>query len=207
MVLASVAVAVATWRAPVTLKTAEGQVVQSPSNDQWQELQRLGQRRGAAAPKHIIAEFSDLQCPFCKRFHGVTQELLARRGGEIAHVLVHFPLASHPYARAMAEAAVCAEEQGALELFVATMFAYQGTTTSDSWLGVAAHAGVDTLAMQRCVIRPTTVSRVDRGVEVAKRIGIRGTPTVLVDGRVLPKPPTLLELEALLDSLDRIARN
>jgi len=66
------------------------------------------------APVKII-EFSDPECPFCKRFHITMEEIISNygKGGQVAWVYRHFPLDSlHPKARKEAEALECAGEQG-----------------------------------------------------------------------------------------------
>src|SRR3989344_545794 len=66
------------------------------------------------APVKIV-EFSDLECPFCKRFHDTTKQVMDEYGksGKVALVFRHFPLEQlHPKAPKEAEATECAYEQG-----------------------------------------------------------------------------------------------
>ena len=66
------------------------------------------------APVKII-EFSDPECPYCKRFHTTMEQIIAEygKGGQVAWVYRHFPLDSiHPKSRKEAEAIECAGEQG-----------------------------------------------------------------------------------------------
>src|SRR3989344_2712121 len=65
--------------------------------------------------KVIILEFSDLECPFCKRFHETLKQIMAEYGdsGDVAWVYRHFPLTSlHSKAFREAEATECANELG-----------------------------------------------------------------------------------------------
>lgn len=84
------------------------------------------------APVKII-EYSDLQCPFCQRFHPTMQQIVTEYKGQVAWVYRHFPLEQiHPHARKEAEAAECAAELGgnnAFWVFVDALF--KGTPTSD----------------------------------------------------------------------------
>ena len=71
------------------------------------------------APVKLV-EFSDFECPFCKRFHLTMKRLMNEYGedGKVAWVYRHFPLVSlHSKARREAQAAECASELGGNEAF------------------------------------------------------------------------------------------
>jgi protein-disulfide isomerase len=64
------------------------------------------------APVKIV-EYSDLECPFCKRFHSTLQEVVDSYDGQVAWVFRQFPLAQlHPKAVREAEAAECVASLG-----------------------------------------------------------------------------------------------
>jgi len=76
----------------------------------------------ANAPVTII-EYSDLECPFCKRFYPTTQQVLKDYQGKVRLVYRHFPLTQiHPYAQVMAEASECAAQQGKFWEYVDALF-------------------------------------------------------------------------------------
>ena len=62
----------------------------------------------------VIAEFSDFQCPFCKRFFDQALASIRRReGADVALAFLHFPIVKlHPNAGNASAAAVCAGDQG-----------------------------------------------------------------------------------------------
>ena len=60
-----------------------------------------------------LIEYSDFECPFCKRFHTTPKEIVDAYGGRVNWVYRHFPLAMHnPGAQKQAEASECANELG-----------------------------------------------------------------------------------------------
>src|SRR5690242_19285150 len=65
---------------------------------------------GAKAPVTII-EFSDYQCPFCKRAEDSVDKVMNTYGDKIRLVYRNYPLPMHPMARPAAEAAACANAQ------------------------------------------------------------------------------------------------
>lgn len=69
--------------------------------------------RGATTPTVTLIEYSDLECPFCKRFHVTLQQLLAEYPTQVQWVYRHYPIEQlHSQASKEAEAVECAAEQG-----------------------------------------------------------------------------------------------
>lgn len=94
-----------------------------------------GEIEGNANAKVVIVEFSDFQCPFCKRW---TDQNMTRVRGElgdqVAFVFLHFPITQiHPNAGNAALAAQCAAEQGKFWPMHDILFAKQ-----NDWAGLRA---------------------------------------------------------------------
>ncbi len=68
--------------------------------------------RGDPNAPVTIVEFSDFQCPFCKRAHPTVQQVLNEYSGRVKVVYMHLPLSFHEYAQKAAEAFECARDQG-----------------------------------------------------------------------------------------------
>jgi len=78
---------------------------------------------GNANAKISLIEYSDFECPFCKRFHATMQQVMAANGDNVRWVYRHFPLDSlHQKARTEALASECAGEQGKFWEFTNSVF-------------------------------------------------------------------------------------
>lgn len=167
----------------------------------WSDLLARGVRTGQPGAPVQIVEFGDFQCPFCRTFHREIEKVLLRHGPNVAHTFVHFPLDDiHPSARDAALAAECAAEAGRFSELKAALFARQDQLGSVPWTVLARAAGIDdTLSYEECLVRPATASRVEDDIAIGQRLGVRGTPTVMVNGWMLPSPPTADSLSAMIE--------
>ncbi|NTV22091.1 MAG: thioredoxin domain-containing protein [Candidatus Yonathbacteria bacterium] len=140
---------------------------------------------GSQDAKITIIEYSDLECPFCKRFHETTNRLFQTYGanGDIALVFRHFPLDSlHQQARPEAEATECVAELGGNDAFWSFLNAIYATTTSNDGLDLtqlpvmATQAGVDATAFTACTESGRHAQTVQDDQDGALTLGVEGTP-------------------------------
>jgi protein-disulfide isomerase len=160
--------------------------------ENWREMLRHGTRVGSESAPVVIVEFSDLECPFCKRFHETAlSSARARFGDKIALVFIDLPIPGHRFARPAARAAHCAGRQGRFGEYVEATFAKQDSLGLKAWTSIAVDAGVpDTSAFRSCNQETTALAVIDSGLAVGKRFNIGATPTVFVNGWRFPVPPT-----------------
>ena len=78
----------------------------------WRSTSPGSPSRGPADAPVTIVEFSEFQCPFCRRVLPTLREVEDRYRGRVRLVFRHFPLARHKDAPKAAEAAECARDQG-----------------------------------------------------------------------------------------------
>lgn len=72
----------------------------------------LGHVIGDPNAKVKVVVYSDLECPFCKRFHETMHQVVDHYDGKVAWEYRHYPLSIHPKAQKEAEGTLCAEELG-----------------------------------------------------------------------------------------------
>lgn len=131
-----------------------------------------------------LIEYSDFECPYCKRFHPTAKELVDASDGEVNWVYRHFPLNFHnPGAQQQAEASECAAELGGNDAFWAYTDAIYERTSSggdgfpQSQLApLAKELGMDQAAFQECLDSGRHEDRVKEDLAEGVRIGINGTP-------------------------------
>jgi protein-disulfide isomerase len=152
--------------------------------ENWQTLLGAGERIGSADAKVVVIEFTDLQCPVCRRFAAVLDSALHRYGDTLAVEVLHFPLTTiHPQALPAARAAECARAQGRFAEFLATVYAQQDSLGVKPWRRMAADAGVgDMSRFSACLTDSAEVPRITRGLHLADSLELTGTPTLIING-------------------------
>jgi len=155
-----------------------------------------------------LVEFSDFECPYCARAHGILQKLRELYPDTLRIVFRDFPLAQHPQARGAAEAAECANEQGKFWAFHDLLFDNQNALGSEDLLRYAKTAALDEAAFQACLSSDRPKKAVRAHETDGKRYGVDGTPALFVNGVKLIGLLPLPLLRILIDQeLDRSKRS
>lgn len=167
---------------------------------------------GNAEAKVKIVEFSDMDCPYCKRFNATIREVLTAYGDKIGVVYRHFPLAMlHPNAEKEAEATECAGELGGNEAFWKYFDQYESeiesgkTFSNDLMLSVAEFVGLDKQEFESCLQSNKPTKLVKEDVDNATEIGVAGTPfsIIVVNGKPTDTIKGAYPIEAVKSQLDQ----
>lgn len=144
--------------------------------------------------KVVIVEYSDTQCPFCKRFHETMHQVMEEKGNEIAWVYRHFPIPQlHPNATLEAIATECAWEQGGNEVFWKYLDELYASASSENNSNmkklstIAQGLNLDINNFDQCVKDKKFSSKVQEDVESGAGAGVNGTPKsfILKDGKIV----------------------
>ena len=150
---------------------------------QWRALRTSGLTFGATNPKISIVEFSEMQCPFCKRFHLELDTLQSIYPDAIQHTFIHFPLPIHAQALPAARAAECAHQQGRFPEMIDVEFNHQSELGAEPWSWFAAQSRVpDSVMFAKCMDSGVVPPRIAAGIELGKRLQLQGTPTFFING-------------------------
>ena len=135
-----------------------------------------------------IVEFSDFQCPFCKRFHETTLPLIQENyidTGKVKFVYRDFPIESiHPNgAIPAAVASECADEQGKFWQYHDKIFQTQGNwerlaaeDVVNEFKSYAKELGLNTNQFNECLISGKYLDEVNKDYQDAVLYGVTGTP-------------------------------
>ncbi|MET0230422.1 MAG: DsbC family protein [Rhodanobacteraceae bacterium] len=126
------------------------------------------------APKHTVTVFTDVDCPFCRRFH---DQIAAYNAKGIAVDYLFYPLSIHPGADRKAEAVWCSQDRP--NAFTAAM------------------AGKDPG-------KATCANPVGELTDLAKNLGIGGTPTIIAEDGTQISSQIAMSPDRLAAELDRI---
>lgn len=142
--------------------------------------------RGPAEAPITIVEFADYQCPYCARSEALIEEALKAYPDQARFVFKHFPLtSSHPQALPAALAAVAAQRQGKFWEMHALLFANQRALAPEQLEEYARRLGLDMDRFRADMAAEDVKAQVEADRRLARRAGVRGTPTVFVNGRLL----------------------
>lgn len=158
---------------------------------------------GAAAPEVTITEYSDYECPFCRRAHELVRRLVRERKDWLRLVHVHVPLDHscnpmvrkpfHRHACACARAAICADRQDRFWAMNDALFLRRCGLDAGGLAVLAGRLGLDTEDFRACMNEKPTEETLQENIQECRQVAIEcrkmgrgfGTPTFTVDGRVV----------------------
>lgn len=164
--------------------------------------------------KVTVIEFSDFQCPFCKRMFDETISLLRNdyvKTGKIKFAYRHYPLSFHQNAHKAAQASECASEQQKFWEYHDLLFknqdvwANQSATQAAATFGLyATELGLDATQFDTCLQTEKYKEKVDEDFAAGNKAGVSGTPTTFINGKSIvgaqPYEAFKTEIETALKS-------
>jgi len=130
-----------------------------------------------------MVEFTDYQCPFCRKFYSNAYKELKKQyvdTGKLRFVLRDLPLGFHQYAKPAAISAHCAGEQDKFWQMHDALFDGGGKFTQDDILSYAKMLGLENNAFKSCLTSSRYNEGIEQDVKDANKAGITGTPGFVV---------------------------
>jgi protein-disulfide isomerase len=153
--------------------------------------------RGNPDAKVTIVEFSDFQCPFCRRSQDTIKQVEQKYSGKVKVVFKDFPLSFHERAMPAAEAARCAGDQGKYWEFHDKLFS--GGLTDEDFKKYAKELGLDTKAFDSCLSANKFRTEIAADMSQGQALGVSGTPAFFINGRFLSGAQPLDAFSSIID--------
>jgi protein-disulfide isomerase len=142
--------------------------------------------RGSPQAPVIIVEFSDFQCPFCRKIQPTLKNLLAKYAGQVSLAYRDFPLRGlHGQAELGAESSRCAGEQGKFWEYHDLLFENPNKLSPNGVRELASSLKLDEKQFDSCVSSGRYRASVEQDLQDGIRAGVYGTPGIFVNGTFL----------------------
>ncbi len=146
-----------------------------------------------------VVEFSDYQCPACRKNHETMKKIMETYQGRVKWVFKDFPLRSHRWAAKAAEGARCAADQHKFAEFQDVLFSSDQELAPDQMEVYALEMGLDSFQFRQCLDGGKYRSAVEKSIEDGRSIGVNSTPTLVVNGRIISGGQTIESLSKLIE--------
>jgi protein-disulfide isomerase len=199
-------VPVAVAAAPAAAQQPSGPVVEAPVTQEAQftryDIPTEGYPSlGPDNAKIVIVEFSDFQCPYCRRFHDDTyQALLDAYPGQIRFVYRNLPLppTMHPDAMSAAVASLCANDQNAYWDYHEKLFS-SDTLGEQTYIQYATDLGLNVEDFTACLSSGKHDDFIEQDMAFSSNLGVQSTPTFFVNGLAIIGAQPLSSFAQLID--------
>jgi len=152
------------------------------------------------APVTII-EFSDYQCPFCRKAETTLKEVMKKYEGRVRLAYRDFPLTQiHSQATRAAEAARCASDQGQFWPFHDLLFSGTGRLSEADFNQHAHTLGLDTARFEACLRDRKFKPQVDLDLKEGTEAGVDATPGFFINGKFLGGAQPMAAFEQIIEA-------
>jgi protein-disulfide isomerase len=129
-----------------------------------------------------IVEFTDFQCPYCKRSQETLKQVETTYADKVKFVERQYPLPFHNRAKPAAEAALCAKEQGKFWEMHDKLFPSQSMEDADIQR-FAKEIGLNEKKFNKCLTEHKMMPRIETDIADGQKYGVRGTPHFFINGK------------------------
>lgn len=156
--------------------------------------------QGTSEPKVTIVEFADFGCPACQAWHhaGIREQILETYSDKVQFVWRDFPVITAQSPKA-AEAGQCAFDQAKFWEFHDLVYE-RGRLSLDNLKSYAQELGLNTGQFNQCLDSGQYKASIDHNLNAARELRLRGTPSFIVNDRILPGPPGYAQLASIIDA-------
>lgn len=158
--------------------------------------------KGSPIAPVVIVEFSDFQCPFCRESKPIIAEIIKQNPEAVKLIYRDFPvLTLHTEAVVAAEAANCAQKQGAFWGYHDSLFDNQESLGSELYLALAQSMNLNIEQFTNCLDNHLTLAEIQKDLSDGVAAGVTGTPTWFVNGRMVAGALTQESWQKIINSV------
>lgn len=132
-----------------------------------------------------IAIYDDFECPYCAKSVPLLKQVIEKYQGRVKMAFKNFPLSSHRNARNAALTALAANQQGKFWEVHDLLFENYNSLNPKKIDDLAAQTGLDMEQLKKDRADPRLNALITGDINEGTAIGVRGTPTVFINGRLL----------------------
>lgn len=163
---------------------------------------------GPKDAKVTVIEYSDFECPFCKRFYPTTKQILKDYPKDVRLAFRHFPLSFHQNAQKEAEASECAGKVGGNDAFWKFHDKIFERTTSngtgfalDALVPLAKEIGLDEQKFKSCLDSGEMAGKVAQQMQDGSSAGVSGTPAMFINGQLISGAVPYEQIKSAIDAV------
>lgn len=161
---------------------------------------------GNPKAKVVVVEFSDFECKFCRKSQTPIRKIKKEYKDKIKWVFKDFPLSVHRASLKAHIAAACAREQGRYFDFHNRLYDHSPNLSDEIFFKIAHELKLDKKKFKSCLedVDNKKLMEITSDVEYGRLIGLRGTPTLFINGKAFHG---LLSYEQLKENIENELKN
>ncbi|MEK7662026.1 MAG: thioredoxin domain-containing protein [Patescibacteria group bacterium] len=177
--------------------SAQGGSVTSLNSSDW--------TRGAPNPKITLIEYGDFQCPACRSYEGVVQQLSKDFKDTLSFGYRHFPLVQiHQNALLSSKASEAAGLQGGFWEMHDILYEKQSEWSTASngkeiFIGYAKSLGLDIARFEKDLESAELTKKIEANYRDGLRLDVSSTPTFFLNGKKIKSPGSLEDFKKLIE--------
>lgn len=187
---------------------AAPEAVTQLTDDQWKDvLKNPSAQQGNKNAKVTMVEYTDYQCPFCSRYYTDTYGQVKKNfvdTNKVNYIVRDLPLSFHPNSHIAAEAALCAGDQKKYWEMHDQLFGKQAewsdlSDPKSKFEDYAKTIGINSGNFLKCLTDGKFKKDVDDDIALAAKVGANGTPTFIINGKLLVGAQPYAEFEKAIN--------
>lgn len=155
--------------------------------------------QGSATAKITLIEFSDFQCPYCRKTRPTIKKILETYPGKIKYVFRDFPLGFHHQSPKAHQAANCSKDQNKYWEYNSLLWERFGKIQISDLKGYAKELGLDQKKFDECLDSDKYASEVEKDINDGAQAGVSGTPAYFINGILLSGAQPFEEFQKLIE--------